>query len=376
VITVGFGLYTLVVAADAMGQVAEPAPHLYGLAFLAIALVVVALGHDALHLLLRLLTLIMVLVFAVLTVAVAGTAGSAPALGAGDFVLAGFLAQFGAAVGYQISVAPIVSDYTRYLPRTTSAWKVVLAVGGGSIASAIWIEVLGAVVVAATGAQDVIAAMNDAGNQLFGGFGTLSLALSIPVSILIAGVSIYSGFLTGVSALDSFRVVRPSAALRVVGLSIVGVGLAAIVLLIPREYLDTFVGFLVGLTYFVIPWTAVNLVDFYLVRKGRYAVADILSTSGGMYGQWSWRGLLAYAIGLGAMIPFFSTSWYVGPIASSLGYDVAALVGLPLTSVVYYLLARTIDLDAEAAVVARDPQRLAALRAEVRGSAGSGLGDR
>ncbi len=363
VITVGFGLYTLIVAADAMGQIATPAPHRYAIAFLVVALVIVVLGHDALHLLLRWLTVFMVLVFAVLTVAVARTAGAGPSLDAGGFVLAGFLAQFGAAVGYQISVAPIVSDYTRYLPRTTPAWRVVLAVGGGSIASAVWIEVLGAVVVAATGAKDVIGAMNSAGNQLFGGFGTVSLALSVPVSILIAGVSIYSGFLTGVSAIDSFRAVRPSAPLRVVGLTILGVALAAVVLLIPRAYLDTFVGFLVGLTYFVIPWTAVNLVDFYLVRKGRYAVADIVSSSGGMYGQWSWRGLLAYAIGLGAMVPFFDASWFVGPIASALGYDIAALVGLPLTSVVYYLLARSIDLEAESAVVARDSQRLAAMRA-------------
>ena len=362
-ITVGFGLYALIVAADAMGQLAGPAPHRYGIAFLALALAVVVLGHDALHLLLRWLTLFMVLVFAVLSVAVARSAGAAPALGAGGFVLSGFLAQFGASVGYQISVAPIVSDYTRYLPRATPAWKVVAAVGGGSIASAVWIEALGAVVVAATGAQDVTGALGAAGNRLLPGLGNASLALSIPASILIASVSIYSGFLTGVSAIDAFRAVRPSARLRVLGLAVAGVGLAAVLLLIPRAYLDSFVGFLVGLTYFVIPWTAVNLVDFYLVRKGRYAVADIVAASGGIYGRWSWRGLAAYAIGLGAMVPFFDASWYVGPAASALGYDVAVVVGLPVTCVVYFLLAQSIDLEAEAAVAARDPQRLAATRA-------------
>jgi NCS1 nucleoside transporter family len=370
VITVGFGLYTLVVAADAMGEITTPAPHVYGVAFLAIALAVAVVGHDALHLLLRWLAVVMAALFVVLTLAVIRAGGGAHSLWAGAFVPAGFLAQFGASVGYQISVAPIVSDYTRYLPRRTPSWRVILAVGGGSIASAIWIEALGAVLVAATGAQDVVGALSDAGNRLFDGFGTASLALSVPASILIAAVSIYSGFITGVSAVDSFRAVRPSVLLRVLGLSALGAALAGVVLLIPRAYLDDFVSFLIGLTYFVIPWTAVNLVDFYLVRKGRYAVAEIVSPSGGMYGRWSWRGLAAYAIGLAVMVPFFDASWYVGPVASALGFDIAALVGLPVTCVVYYVLARSIRVEAEAAVVARDPERLAAMRAEAARVAG------
>jgi hypothetical protein len=62
------------------------------------------------------------------------------------------------------------------------------------------------------------------------------------------------------------------------------------------------------------------------------------------------------------MVPFFDVSWYTGPIAKSLGFDIAALVGLPVTCVIYFLFARSIDLDREQQAIADDPQKLAALR--------------
>jgi len=75
------------------------------------------------------------------------------------------------------------------------------------------------------------------------------------------------------------------------------------------------------------PWTAINLVDFYLVRRGHYSVRAIFdptaSTPVGM------AGIGAYLVGFVAMIPFFSTGWFVGPVASALGdADIAMFVGL------------------------------------------------
>ena len=36
------------------------------------------------------------------------------------------------------------------------------------------------------------------------------------------------------------------------------------------------------------PWTAVNLVDFYLVGHGDYAVDDFFRADGGRYGRVNW----------------------------------------------------------------------------------------
>jgi hypothetical protein len=67
-----------------------------------------------------------------------------------------------------------------------------------------------------------------------------------------------------------------------------------------------------------------------------------------MYGRWSWRGLAAYGIGFVVMIPFFSTEHFKGPIAQALGgADVAMLVGLPVSAIVYIWACRSLDLEAD-----------------------------
>ena len=68
----------------------------------------------------------------------------------------------------------------------------------------------------------------------------------------------------------------------------------------------------------------------------------------GMYGRWNWRGIAAYFGGFIAMIPFFSTGIYRGPVAIALGgADVAMLVGLPVATAIYLLANRGFDLPAE-----------------------------
>ena len=99
------------------------------------------------------------------------------------------------------------------------------------------------------------------------------------------------------------------------------------------------------LLYLFTPWTAINLVDFYVLRKGHYSIREIFNPNG-MYGRWNWRGLLAYGVGFAVMIPCFSTGLYTGPVARALGgADIAMLVGLPVAAVVYLLACRSMDLE-------------------------------
>jgi purine-cytosine permease-like protein len=232
-------------------------------------------------------------------------------------------------------------------------------VGLGSMISAVWLEILGSVVTQALPKSDTVGALNHYGNELVTGFGTFSLALSVPIQIIIAGVSIYSGFLSGISAVDSFVPVRSSVRMRVVSLTGVGIVIALVLLILPTHYLNSFINFLTFLFYFFIPWTAVNLVDFYLVRRGKYAIAEILSTDGGVYGRWGWRGLVSYTVGLLVMVPFFSTTVYTGPLATDLGADISALVGLPVSCACYLLLMRGFNMSRELELAKLDPVRLA-----------------
>jgi purine-cytosine permease-like protein len=109
---------------------------------------------------------------------------------------------------------------------------------------------------------------------------------------------------------------------------------------------------LVVVLYFLVPWTAVNLVDYFFVRKGRYSIPDLF-TPRGVYGAWGARGLTAYAIGFIASLPFFVVpNVYTGPLAARLGgVDFGWLVGLIAAAVAYLLLSLGFDPAREAAAI-------------------------
>ena len=92
--------------------------------------------------------------------------------------------------------------------------------------------------------------------------------------------------------------------------------------------------------YFFIPWTAVNLVDYFIVRHGHYAIAEIFKPDG-IYGRWGWRGIISYLVGFVAMIPFFSIgTFFTGWVANAAkGADFSLFVGLPVSGILYYVLA-------------------------------------
>ena len=46
-----------------------------------------------------------------------------------------------------------------------------------------------------------------------------------------------------------------------------------------RTFLTSFENFINVLLFFFVPWSVINLVDFYLVRKGRYDVPSFFTPS-------------------------------------------------------------------------------------------------
>jgi len=165
--------------------------------------------------------------------------------------------------------------------------------------------------------------------------------------ISVTALNMYGGSLTLISAIDSFKRIRPTLTVRLLtvaltaALSLVG-ALAA-----TSNFLDHFNQFLLLVLYLFVPWTAVNLVDYYVVRRGHYAIAEIFNPRG-VYGRWGWRGIVSYLVGFAAMLPFLSTSKYTGFIAKAMdGADISFFIGLPVAGVLYYVLAQSIDVAAE-----------------------------
>jgi nucleobase:cation symporter-1, NCS1 family len=74
-----------------------------------------------------------------------------------------------------------------------------------------------------------------------------------------------------------------------------------------------------------------------VVRRGRYDVAAFF-VPGGVYGNFAWRGLLAYAIGLAAEWPFVSQPDYTGPLVKPLGgADISWIVGWIVAAAAYLI---------------------------------------
>jgi purine-cytosine permease-like protein len=160
-------------------------------------------------------------------------------------------------------------------------------------------------------------------------------------------LNFYGASLTVLSIADSFRPLRSTLAKRLLSLALVTAASTAIALASSKQFVDSFGDLLAVLLYLFTPWTAINLVDFYFVRRGRYSVREIFNPRG-IYGRWNWRGLSAYLIGFVAMIPFFSTGLYTGPVARALGgADLAMLVGLPVAALVYVLNCRSLNFESE-----------------------------
>jgi NCS1 family nucleobase:cation symporter-1 len=90
----------------------------------------------------------------------------------------------------------------------------------------------------------------------------------------------------------------------------------------------------------MIPWSAINLVDFYIVRRGHYAVEEFFQAGGGRYGNWNVRAIVIYLVGFAAEIPFVSTSKFTGFLNHALGgVDIAWALGFIVCGAAYYAVA-------------------------------------
>jgi purine-cytosine permease-like protein len=322
-------------------------------------------GHDLLHRVFQLLFFVSLPFYVILTVGIiTGTVAGTPAAAA-EFTWANFLAMFMAAAAYNITYAPYVSDYSRYLPRSTRTAPIVLSVFLGAAGSATWLIAIGAWLAANLGAVDALVALRDAGDQMFGGLGSLLAILSVLALVATMGINAYSAMLSTVTAFDSIRTVKPNRNWRVVTIVVLAVIWAGVAIALGLDAIGALFSSLVVMLYLLVPWTAVNLVDYFFVRRGRYAILDLFTPSG-IYGSWGRRGLIAYAIGLASMIPFIvipaglTDEAIQGPLASYLGgADVSAFVGLIVSAAVYYLLTRSLDLAAEEPAVAASERKIA-----------------
>ena len=355
----GFNIFNTILAGDALHSTVHGPSKIWIVVATVVAAVVALVGYDLIHGVERWLTAGFLIIFGVLTIAVCTLGYPAGSFDLGGFKWTPFLIQFGAVAGYQISWAIYVSDYSRYLPPSVTVRKTFLWTYWGSALGAIWLMCLGSALAAWAGADfDTIASLKAAGDHVFPGFGAIALVFSTLGLISVTALNMYGGSLTLISAMDSFKKVLPTARVRIITITFTAVLSLIPALLIGENFLTNFEDFLLLVLYLFVPWTAVNLVDYYIVRRGHYAIAEIFNPHG-MYGRWGWRGITSYLVGFAAMLPFLSTSKYTGFVAAQLdGADISMFVGLPVAGILYWILAKSVDVEAETKVAQAEAAEL------------------
>ena len=359
---IGFNAFNQILAAQTLHTLYgfETTPTIIVFALLSVSLALI--GYDLIHLSQRWVAYLLIVALLIFSAAVlAKTYLPVRPLSAESFRAVPFLAQFFAAASYQLSWSIYVSDYSRYLPRDVGVsasfwWTYIGAFVGGA-----WTMLVGTVAAALYPKLEFATALRAAADAVIPGFGKPLLLCSLLGLLMINTLNFYGASLTLLSVADSLRPSRLTLAKRALTLGVSTAAAIALALASTHNFVEKFGEFLAVLLYLFTPWTAINLVDFYWVRRGHYSVREIFNPHG-MYGRWNWRGLAAYAVGFASMVPFFSVEGlYVGPVARALGgADIAMLVGLPVATMVYLWACASLDLDADrrraaAADVGLDP---------------------
>ena len=366
---VGFNVFNTIIAGTALSTVTGLNLQLSILLMAGAALVLTIGGYDWINFVQRWGTWLFLIVFGIFTVGVLLTGNPAPEQVSGDFAWTPFLVVIVIVASYQVSQAPYVSDYSRYLPRSSTVRSTFLWSYFGSTAGSFWMIALGAFLLASYPESASIDAVAAGGNAIFNGFGTIALAVALVGLVSVIALNLYSGSLAMLAAVDTVKPIRASVSTRTIAIGAILVLGTAGSLLLPEDFLGSYNVFLVILLYSLVPRTAINLVDFFFVRRGDYAILEIFKKRG-IYGLWNWRGLVAYVVGIAVMIPFFAIfngtdEVFVGPAARALdGADISLFVGLPVSALLYWFLCRDIDLGEERQLAAAEAQELEHLAEE------------
>ncbi|MBX7550344.1 cytosine permease [Streptomyces sp. NPDC048665] len=338
---IGFFASGSVLAGQAVGHLAHTGETAGIVVFAVATAVTAAVGYRMIHRVGKIAAAVGAVAFLYLGVRMAHAAPLGTILAAHHFSAPLFLLAMSLSASWQLGFGPYVADSSRYLPRETRPRSVFWATLGGSVLGAQWSMGFGALAAAWHGGGD-----GDEVGRVVGMGGSAAVTLLLYFAVAFGKLTVnvlntYGGFMSVITGISGFRRLGPvgprARALYVGAIMLTGTTLA---LLGRGHFLESFSTFLLFLLIFFTPWSAINLVDFYLLSRERYDIAA-LSDPRGRYGAWNVRALTTYTIGVLAQLPFLSSELYTGPLVSRLGgADVSWIVGLVLPALVYRLVAR------------------------------------
>lgn len=309
----------------------EALAELLGLPFwLAVVIVLAAqgvvgvFGYEVIHRVQAVMTVVLIATFAVFAwKLIAGhPVISLPTLSGADLGGA-FVLEVTIALSLAISWASYASDYSRYLPVTTSRAAVFGYTFGGLAVAYIAVQAIG-VAAAGTLTDQTAAGMR----EIMGGgvLGALTLLVIALGSVASNAMNDYSGSL----ALQTVgvRVRRPVSAVVVVVIAF-----ALIMWLHSGDLAARFQGVLLFVSYWIPAFVAIVAIDWRYRSAGRDVVNPAEETT---LRRDAVVALVSFFLAFAVAVPFMHTNLIVGPVATALhGADLAYFVNFVVAAAVY-----------------------------------------
>jgi NCS1 family nucleobase:cation symporter-1 len=340
VMYVGFLASNLVLCGESLASLAPGMTETPGIVVVGIISVITAIyGYDLIHAYTRLMSYVAGIVLFLIFGWIIWVHGlPSDFLHRNEFNWSGFLGTISAAALWQIAYAPYVSDYTRYMPRDTGVRPAFWASYWGCTLGSLLPMILGAMVGLAAPQGSLVAGLATLTHGI-----TALVLIVFSVSIASANaMNLYCGALSSLTFGQTLIPYwSPGPKSRVV-ISIILFGFAVAAALLSKEsFLANYESFILFLLYVLVPWTAINLVDFYLLRHGRYDIASFFRQDGGIYGRVNAPAVICYVVGILVQLPFIHSALFTGPVARAMGgIDLSWIVGLAVTSPAYYWFAK------------------------------------
>lgn len=312
--------------------------------FAAVTILIAFMGYELIHRLAAALTFLSGILFAsaAALLLLQGSHAAAVTPHAGHFSSATFILVVTQATAWSLSSAPTVADYSRYLPADVSTSTTFWYTGLGNFLGSILMMTLGAWLATSFPYLASHAGLGIA--QLFGR-GQHVAALLIIMNLLQVNVMVlYSAYMSSTTILTGLRGMdRVALAYKFVVMSLI-MSVATIIALATRNDFDAYFSDLLAmLVYTLIPWSAINLADYYVVSRGVYSIEQIFRLDG-IYGPYRYRTIAIYILSILVQIPFVRLSFYTGPLEHLIGADVAWLPGTLVPALLYCLTQRAVSL--------------------------------
>lgn len=297
--------------------------------------IITLFGHDLIHKVQKFYTVFFLITYIILTVLVLRMDIPAGAMDTSNFDLAAFVLGVATVAVYQISYAPYVADYSRYLPEDVSPVKTFLHSYFGLIGASIWMMILGVILTSSMPGYLINPGANTA--SLYGSFAIVMYITIILGQFSINVFNLYGAFMSTITTVEPFTKLKVTPKVRAAFMAALMCIGAGIQIWGQGSFMSLFGNFIAFIGYLLIPWTAINLVDFYMVRHGKYSTKDLFDMNG-IYGKVNWAAAFAYIVAVVLQIPFMNISFFVGAGAKALGgADLAWIIGIVVPAILYYI---------------------------------------